>query len=103
MFSSIVFHCNTGGARLVCAKFQYVPAGQSSVCPFPATTADTMAALSSDLNYNKAVVVKTETAIIVLAVFLFVSLILVGILAFLYVRKPAPVLNTVKEIELQKV
>lgn len=94
MFSSIVFHCNNAAAsRLICAKFQLVPAGQSSVCPFPATTADAMATLSSDLSYNKAVVSKAVIAIIVLAVFLFVSLLIVGILAFLYARKPAP--NTV--------
>lgn len=103
MFSSIVFHCNAGGARLVCAKFQHVPAGQSSVCPFPATTADVMAALSSDLSYNKAVVNKAEIAIIILAVFLFVSLILVGIAVFVYARQPQPPPNTVKEIEPNKV
>lgn len=68
-----------------------------------------MATLSSDLSYNKAVVNKAEKAIIVLAVFLFVSLLIVGILAFLYARKPISnketeiELKTVKEIELTTV
>ena len=34
MWSSIVFHC-ADNARLVCAKFELIPTGQSSICTFP--------------------------------------------------------------------
>ena len=35
MWSSIVFHC-ADNARLVCAKFELITPGQSSICTFPA-------------------------------------------------------------------
>lgn len=64
-----------------------VPAGQPSMCPFPATTADIMDNLSSDLNTNKAVVKKAEIAIIILAIAVFCLLLVVGTLTFFMCRK----------------
>jgi hypothetical protein len=75
-FSSVVFHCPSGGTRLICAKLQLVPAGQSSICPFPQTSYD----LSSDLETSKAVVKKTEIAIIILAVAVFCLFVIIGVL-----------------------
>jgi hypothetical protein len=110
-FSSVVFHCPKGGTKLICAKLQLVPAGQSSICPFPQTRTEVMARLSSDLagvrsdlvvvssnlagvssdlDTSKSVVKKSEIAIIILAVAVFCLFVIIGVMAFLMCGKKKP-------------
>ena len=89
-FSSVVFHCPVGGTKLICAKLQLVPAGQSSICPFPQTSYDYEAGLSSDLETSKAVVKKTEIAIIILAVAVFCLFVIIGVLTAIMCRNKRP-------------
>ena len=81
MFSSVVFHCPVGKFRLVCAKLQLVPEGQSSACSFPQTTAQSMAELTSDSDKNKSMLNKAVIAVIILAIITFILFILAIVLA----------------------
>ena len=82
MFSSVVFHCPVGKkVRLVCAKLQLVPEGQSSACSFPQTTAQSMAELTSDSDKNKSMLNKAVIAVIILAIIIFILFILAIVLA----------------------
>jgi hypothetical protein len=82
MFSSVVFHCPAGKkSRLVCAKLQLVPEGQSSACSFPQTTAQSMAELTSDSDKNKSMLNKAVIAVIILAIIIFILFILAIVLA----------------------
>jgi hypothetical protein len=96
-FSSVVFHCQKDNTKLICAKLQLVPAGQSSICPFPQTRTEVMARLSSDLagvssdlDTSKSVVKKNEIAIIILAVAVFCLFFIIGVMASIMCCKKKP-------------
>lgn len=102
MWSSIVFHCSTN-ARLVCAKFQLVAAGQSSPCSFPETSADILSSLTATNNYNKAVLSKAAIGLIILGVFVVVFITIGFVLLgfYCYTKGKANDEGAISEIEMK--
>ena len=91
-FASVVFHCPGTNARLLCAKLNLIPAGQSSACTFPGTPLDSTAQVQSDLDKSKDMVYKATIAFIILAIIAFILLITTIVLsAQLCCKKKAPV------------
>ena len=99
-FASVVFHCQKSKARLLCAKLVLVPAGQPSVCPFPKTSAEVTAQLTSDLdqrtsdlNKNKDMVMKAAIGLIILAIVIFILLIITIVLTAKLCCKKKPLVS----------
>ena len=103
-FSSVVFHCPGTNARLLCAKLNLIPAGQSSVCSFPGAPVDATAQVQSDLDKSKDMVYKATIAFIILAIIAFILLLTTIILsAQLCCKKKSPALLAAEEKPAQAI